>query len=133
MYCPFLPPTDPPGSSDCSRWEEYDSENLPICDNNTFRFDATHIEETGDKKAADLTRISGLAILGKLASIDFPRSFPPDGMHLFFENVIPALVRHHRGVFFKKDYIADAVARNASSSYNNQEQAAVSGVSGRRR
>ena len=69
-----------------------------------FRRDAAHIEETKHKEAADLTGISGLAILAQLPSIDFPRSFPPDSMHLFFENVIPALTRHYRGVFFKVDH-----------------------------
>jgi hypothetical protein len=80
-----------------------------------FRADAVHIEETGHKEAADLTGISGLAILAQLPSIEFPRSFPPDSMHLFFENVVPALVRHYRGVFFKTDHNADG-ARTASDS-----------------
>ena len=71
--------------------------------NEAFRRDAQHIQVTGDKKAADLTGISGLSILSELPSIDFPRSFPPDCMHLFYENVIPALVRHYRGVFFRRE------------------------------
>jgi hypothetical protein len=69
--------------------------------NEDFRADATHIQETAHKEAADKTGIAGLAILAQLPSIDFPRSFPPDSMHLFFENVVPALVRHYRGIFFK--------------------------------
>ena len=59
--------------------------------NHGFRVDATHIQETAHREAADKTGIAGLAILAQLPSIDFPRSFPPDSMHLFFENVIPAL------------------------------------------
>ena len=99
----------------CGDWEEYDRNNLPICDDDTFRFDATHIEETGDKKAIEYTGISGLAILAQLPSIDFPRSFPPDSMHLFFENVIPVMVRHYRGVFFKKDAIEMEGSRTTGS------------------
>ena len=98
--------------------------------NHEFRRDATHIEETADKKAADLTGIAGLAILAKLPSIDFPRSFPPDSMHLFFENVIPALVRHYRGVFFKKDHTPHR-ARTASD--NDQVEAARPAPRGLRR
>lgn len=129
MYCPSLPPLDAPDSRDCSKWEEYDRENLPIRNNQKFRFDATHIEETGHKEAADHTGIAGLAILARLRSIDFPRSFPPDSMHLFFENVIPAMVRHYRGIFFKKD----CTPEGETATNNNHEQPARSGDSGRRR
>lgn len=113
MYCPFTPPSNPPGSKDCSEWETYNQENLPIRNNDTFRYDATHIEETADKIAADLTGIAGQAILSRLPSIDFPRSFPPDSMHLFYENVIPAMIRHYRGIFFKKHYVVDTSAGGA--------------------
>jgi len=82
-----------------------------------FREDATHIEETAHKEAADRTGIAGLAILARLPSIDFPRSFPPDSMHLFFENVIPGLVRHYRGIFFKTD-----PTRDGATGDNDQEQ-----------
>ena len=108
VYCPFSSPLDGPGGVDCSQWKRYHRTVLPMRDNDRFRADARHIEETGHKEAADHTRISGLAILAQVPSIDFPRSFPPDSMHLFFENVIPALVRHYRGIFFKKDYGPEA-------------------------
>jgi hypothetical protein len=42
-------------------------------------------------------------MLLELSSIDFPRSFPTDLMHLAYENVIPALFRHFRGVFFRSN------------------------------
>jgi hypothetical protein len=78
-----------------------------------------YIEEIGHKEAADLTNISGLAILTQLPSIEFPHSFPPDSIHLFFESVLPALVRHYLGVFFKTDYNANG-ARTASDSHQLQ-------------
>ena len=118
---------DPPGSRDSSRWEEYNRENLPIRDDNTFRRDATHIEETQHGEAIEETGIAGLAILSQLPSIDFPRSFPPDGMHLFFENVIPALVRHYRGVFFKKDFTTERAAGGTNNTQGKQGRQAGSG------
>lgn len=117
IYCPFSPPLDPPGTVDRSHWERYHRGSLPMRNNLQFREDATHIEETAHKEAADRTGIAGLAILTRLSSINFPRSFPPDSMHLFFENVIPALVRHYRGVFFKRDHTADG-----ATSDNDQGQ-----------
>jgi len=107
VYCPFSPPVDPPDTVDQTHWELYDQDDLPMRTNNEFRANAKHIQETAHKEAADRTGIAGLAILARLPSIDFPRSFPPDSMHLFFENVIPALTRHYRGVFFKKDFTTD--------------------------
>ena len=120
VYCPFSLPLDPPTSIDRTKWEDYDQENLPIRDDQTFRLDAKHIEETGHKEAIDHTGIAGLAILARLPSIDFPRSFPPDSMHLFFENIIPSLVRHYRGIFFKKDNTSDRATGTAR--VNNQGQ-----------
>ena len=96
-----------------------------MCNDHQFRADAVHIEETGHKEAADLTGISGLAILAQLPSIEFPRSFPPDSMHLFFENVLPALVRHYRGVFSKqtttqREPEQQAIATSYNHSYNHR-------------
>ena len=108
---------DPPDTVDQGPWEWYDQDDLPMRTNFEFREDAKHIEETGHKEAADMTGIAGLAVLAQLPSIDFPRSFPPDSMHLFFENVIPALTRHYRGVFFKKDHTPDG-----ATSDNGQER-----------
>lgn len=61
---------------------------------------AAHIEETNDKNAGKKTGINGLSVLANLKSIDFPKSFPPDSMHLFSENVVPDMCKHYRGVFF---------------------------------
>ena len=131
IYCPFSPPLDAPDTVVRSQWQRYGRASLPIRDNDKFREDAQHIEETGHTAAADHTGITGLAILARLPSIDFPRSFPPDSMHLFFENVIPALVRHYRGVFFKTNHGADRAARTASD--NGQVQSGRPGGLGARR
>jgi hypothetical protein len=96
--------------------------------NDGFRADARHIQETGHTEAASLTGIAGLAILARLPSIDFPRSFPPDSMHLFFENVIPALTRQYRGIFFKRDPTADI-----SESSNDVVRRRVGATGGPRR
>ena len=47
-----------------------------------------------------------------LPGISFPWSFPPDAMHLFYENVVPRVVKHYRGVYFLG---ADADAADAAS------------------
>lgn len=60
-------------------------------------------EQVARKGATDKQKskygVKGLSILSRLSSIDFPRSFPPDSMHLWFENVIPDLVKHWRGKY----------------------------------
>lgn len=43
--------------------------------------------------------INGVSIWSRLKAIIFPWSFPICGMHLLFENVLPKLTRHYRGVF----------------------------------
>jgi len=47
--------------------------------------------------------IKGKSILFELESIDFPRSFPIDIMHLFFENVAPQMFKLWSNQFFKED------------------------------
>ena len=44
--------------------------------------------------------VKGRSIFLGLPGISFPWSFPPDAMHLFYENVVPRVVKHYRGVFF---------------------------------
>lgn len=43
--------------------------------------------------------INGRSVLARLKSIDLPSSFPYDIMHLFFENLVPNMVRHWTGTF----------------------------------
>ena len=40
--------------------------------------------------------VKGKSILGALPGIRFSWSFPPDVMHLFYENVIPIGIKHYR-------------------------------------
>ena len=47
--------------------------------------------------------IKGRSILFELNSIRFPRSFPVDIMHLFFENIAPHMFRHWIGKFYPKN------------------------------
>ena len=133
IYCPFSPPRDPPETVDQGHWERYHRGDLPMRTNDEFRYDAKHIEETADKKVVDLTVIAGLSILAELPSIDFPRSFPPDSMHLFFENVIPALIRHYRGVFFKRDHTADGARTTSNYSQVQTERPTPGGSRKRKR
>lgn len=109
MYCPLTPPSNPPESSKSSEavkkngypWTNYDPGDLPKRTDRSFREAAAHIATTGDDKAAHKTGIRGESILSSLTSIDFPRSFPPDSMHLYFERVVPSMVKHYRGTFFE--------------------------------
>lgn len=68
--------------------------------NEEFRRTAAQVARKGatDKQCSKYG-VKGLSILSQLSSIDFPRSFPPDSMHLWFENVVPDLVKHWRGKY----------------------------------
>ena len=44
-----------------------------------------------------------MSILFELESIDFPRSFPIDIIHLFFKNVAPQMFKLWSNQFFKED------------------------------
>ena len=70
-----------------------------------------------------MTGINGLAVLANLTSIDFPRSFPPDSMHLFSENVIPDMCKHYRGAFFKPQ-APEAAATGENQRENEQRDVA---------
>jgi len=50
-----------------------------------------------------ISGIKGKSILFELLSIKFPRSFPIDIMHLFFENIAPQMFRLWSSRFFKDD------------------------------
>jgi hypothetical protein len=111
IYCPFVPPKDPPAELKTDPatakqkgypWPSHDCRHLPLRHDSAFRQDAAYIaSDPGHTAAQKKTGIAGQSVLHRLSSIDFPRSFPPDSMHLFYENVIPDMVKHYRGVFFK--------------------------------
>ena len=60
--------------------------------------------------------VKGKSILGALPGIRFPWSFPPDVMHLFYENVIPRIIKHYRGVFYMADTGTDTAPVTGSDS-----------------
>lgn len=102
IYCPLNPPLNPPPSTKrevIESWKSYDAANLPMRTDEGSRKIADHVVETGDEKNAKKYGIKGPSCLAGLVAIDIPRSFPPDGMHLWWENVIPDLFRHWRGKF----------------------------------
>jgi len=59
--------------------------------------------------------IKGKSILFELTSIKFPRSFPIDIMHLFFENIAPQMFKLWSAHFFKDDDL-NATPFNISKS-----------------
>ncbi|KAH0603579.1 uncharacterized protein H6S33_007901 [Morchella sextelata] len=103
----MTPPTDAPESARTRRgsgypwmlWER-EIDLLPMRTDEEFRMVAGRIAGRGaTAKQKAKYGIKGLSILSRLSSIDFPRSFPPDAMHLWFENIVPDLVKHWRGKF----------------------------------
>jgi hypothetical protein len=123
IYCPFIPPKDPPEelTTDPANakqkgypWPSHDCRHLPLRNDSAFRQDAAYIaSDPGHTAAQKKTGIAGQSVLHRLSSIDFPRSFPPDSMHLFYENIIPDMVKHYRGVFFKPKAEPDPDAENS--------------------
>jgi hypothetical protein len=92
----YLPLTHPDGRS-------WDPSNLPMRS-------AEHLQEVLQKVARaqtitekdDLRKfhgINGLPALGRVGSLHYPRSRTWEGMHLFFENTIPNLVKFWSGKF----------------------------------
>ncbi|KAH8152606.1 uncharacterized protein LAJ45_03447 [Morchella importuna] len=107
VYCPLEPPTNPAPPTVQARYggeppdlTTYDSSNLPMRDDTQSRRIGLHVVQTGDEHTAKRYGIKGPCCLSQLKSIDIPRSFPPDAMHLWWENIIPDLVKHWRGRFF---------------------------------
>ena len=68
--------------------------------NEAWRFDANHITQTANQARANELCIYGYTIRMKLTSIDFPRSFVLNSMHVFYINAILGPFNHYRGKFF---------------------------------
>jgi hypothetical protein len=105
IYYPCSPPEDAPQAAKDREgsgypWTALNRANLPLRTDSSFQQIAKHIAEEMCTECPKQHGIRGPSILMQLNSIDFPRSFPPDFMHLIYENVVPALFRHFRGVFF---------------------------------
>ncbi|KAI5839074.1 hypothetical protein DFP73DRAFT_484544, partial [Morchella snyderi] len=108
LYCPMSSPMDAPRTARERKesgypWTDWDRDHLPMRSNEELRRVATQIAQRGaNTKQISKYGVKGLSILSQLKSIDFPRSFPPDSMHLWFENIIPDLVKHWRGKYRPK-------------------------------
>ena len=102
-YCPIHMPhgENVPINHDSRGKPYYDIFNLPLRNDGETREAARSIVSLGGpgEHLAKLHGINGEAILSRLKSIDMICSFPPDGMHLWWENIVPDLVKHWRGRF----------------------------------
>ncbi|KAI5819969.1 hypothetical protein BZA77DRAFT_240788, partial [Pyronema omphalodes] len=98
VYCPCDLPVDGPFIHD-SEEQDTDRRSLPLRTHSEFCDIAQHITRTMCRECPKKHGIRGAAIISRLPSIEFPTSFPPDLMHLMYENIVPALFRHYRGVF----------------------------------
>ncbi|KAI5776688.1 hypothetical protein EDC01DRAFT_598147, partial [Geopyxis carbonaria] len=100
IYCPFDLPTDPSEEAkrrdDFETWKAIDRYNLELRKHQESVQIAEHIVDKMCSKCSAKHGLRGKSILLYLRSIDFPRSFPPDEMHLMSENIIPAMFRHYR-------------------------------------
>ncbi|RPA80503.1 hypothetical protein BJ508DRAFT_327224 [Ascobolus immersus RN42] len=118
-YCPFKPPIKNLPEKDTaarsvkrkklsSRKPVEKGHSLPVYDPKTMNL-RTHDEymeafdtilETKDvEKAKKIAGVVGYSVFAQFKSVKFPRSFPYDGMHLWFENIIPRMFNHWRGRF----------------------------------
>ncbi|QRV97963.1 Transposase family Tnp2 protein [Ceratobasidium sp. AG-Ba] len=74
----------------------YDPLDLPRRTHLEFLCDALHVEKARtnaeENRRSRKTGINGLSTLARLGSLEFPRSFPHDFMHVMFENIIPTLI-----------------------------------------
>ncbi|KAG9079769.1 hypothetical protein FRC06_007486, partial [Ceratobasidium sp. 370] len=74
----------------------YDPLNLPRRTHKGFIRQALKVEASQTNREEDrLSRdsgITGISPLARLSSLEFPRSFPHDFMHMVFENIIPSLI-----------------------------------------
>ena len=81
----------------------YDPCNLPYRSHQEFIKQASEVLDAPSDSASNaLTKeygIKSLPFMSLLGSMDLPRSFPYDFMHLIFKNLIPNLVRHYTGDF----------------------------------
>ena len=96
-YCPFMMPVDM--RANATPRQDYNRLFLPLRSDEETREIARKVVDLGSSKLAVQYGVTKVAIISNLRSVDMIRSFPPDAMHLFWENIIPTLVRHWRGNF----------------------------------
>jgi hypothetical protein len=93
-----MPKDLPPDSAAVGR-KDYDILALRLRQDDDTRQAAKNIVALGSDELEKQYGINNLALLASLPSIDLVKSFPPDSMHLFWENILPDLVKHWRGKF----------------------------------
>lgn len=100
LYCPFSAPKDPPPMAlKRGPIASLVRSELPLRRHEESLHTANHIVNDLCDTCRFKNGLRGVPILSNLKGIDFPKSFPPDLMHLFYENILPAMFRHYRGVF----------------------------------
>ena len=100
VYAPLSIPKDAPISAkQRGKWRNLDPLKLPMRKNDQWKRDATRITMQMDWKLSKDTGIAWLSTFCQLKSIDFPRSFPVDAMHLFYQNIQKRMFDHWRGKF----------------------------------
>lgn len=94
-----------PLSSPCDEHEQpstWDPHNLPLRTHEHFLEVVEKIQSTTTEHAENIAKfygIKGLPALRRVGSLDHARCYPWDCMHLFFENIIPNLIKHWSGKF----------------------------------
>lgn len=103
VYCPSRLPSDVPSGAKVPLASSFKSpENLHMRNHEETMKIGRVISMTKSEDTRKKYGINGIPMLAHLASIDLIRSFPPDSMHLFFENVIPDMAAHWRGRFWDR-------------------------------
>lgn len=123
VYCPLKPPNhnSSPRRKDNDEeilddidpdvhYPEYDPRNLPLRTHQEFIQQALQITEEINPDLATLWGINHLSILAEIPTLDFPRSFVIDIMHLLYEGLSRIMVSHWSGDFFPQTLtLADPV------------------------
>ncbi len=81
----------------------WDPTNLPLRTHDSFAVARAAIRKASTQKAADDLEmyygISGEPALHRVSSVDLAQCYPWDWMHLFLENIIPALIKLWMGKY----------------------------------
>ena len=103
IYCPLQTPEGWPETAAFN----HDPDQLPLRDDATYRRVAAetlpHEAFNPNTRGRPEYGIAQYSMFYQLDTIDFPRSFPNDVMHLIFLNVVPNLFRWWSGEFLKKN------------------------------
>ena len=102
-YVPLDRSTHPSVMSNPSAITAYNPASLPLRSHRALMDQALEVQSATTNAAAERLAkrygIKRVPILSRLSSLDFPRCFPYDFMHLIWENLIPNLILHWTGKF----------------------------------